>query len=177
MNLNRRRFIHCLSQTTAAAALIPKGLSSYAAHVGLHEKVRLGVIGCGGMGGRHIEALAVDAECEVVALCDVFQPRYEQWQAKVEELSGKRPEGYQDFRRLLDRKDIDAIFVVTPDHWHPLLAILGCQAGKDVYVENRSAPRSRRAGRWSTPPAGTVGLSRLEPSSGRCRSSKRRLRW
>lgn len=135
MNLNRRRFIHCLSQTTAAAALIPKGLSSYAAHVGLHEKVRLGVIGCGGMGGRHIEALAVDAECEVVALCDVFQPRYEQWQAKVEELSGKRPEGYQDFRRLLDRKDIDAIFVVTPDHWHPLLAILGCQAGKDVYVE------------------------------------------
>ena len=58
----------------------------------------------------------------------------------VKKFSGKAPEGYQDFRRVLDRGDIDAIFAPTPDHWHPLMAILGCQAGKDVYVEKPASP-------------------------------------
>jgi predicted dehydrogenase len=87
------------------------------------------------MGGRHIEALAINGQCSLVALCDVEIGRYEGAVKKVNELNGTTPDGYQDFRRLLDRDDIDAVFVVTPDHWHPLLTILGCQAGKDVYVE------------------------------------------
>ena len=70
-----------------------------------------------------------------MAVCDVALPRAEHWAKKAEELSGKGPEAIQDFRRILEREDIDAILVATPDHWHPLLTILGCQAGKDVYVE------------------------------------------
>ena len=58
----------------------------------------------------------------------------------MKKFSGKAPDGYQDFRRVLDRPDIDAIFAPTPDHWHPLMAILGCQAGKDVYVEKPCSP-------------------------------------
>ncbi|MCB9781603.1 MAG: Gfo/Idh/MocA family oxidoreductase [Candidatus Omnitrophica bacterium] len=137
---SRRKFILNLSQTATVATLLPKSLSAYASHVGIHDKVRLGVIGCGGMGGRHIEALAVDPQCEVVALCDVFKPRYENWQGKVKELNGKKPDGCQDFRSLLERRDIDGIFVPTPDHWHPLITILGCEAGKDVYVEKPVCP-------------------------------------
>jgi predicted dehydrogenase len=87
------------------------------------------------MGGRHLEALAVNPECEVVAICDVFKRRYEDWRGKVENLSGRAPDAYRDYRHLLDRSDVDAIFIATPDHWHPLLTIHGCEAGKDVYVE------------------------------------------
>ena len=107
---------------------------------GRNDRIRLGVIGCGGMGTRHLEALAVNPHCEVAAVCDCFTPRYENAIAVVKKFSGKAPDGYQDFRRVLDRPDIDAIFAPTPDHWHPLMVILGCQAGKDVYVEKPASP-------------------------------------
>ena len=106
----------------------------------LIERIRLGVVGCGGMGTRHLEALAVNPHCEVAAVCDCFTPRYENAVAVVKKFSGKAPAGYQDFRRVLDRPDIDAIFAPTPDHWHPLMVILGCQSGKDVYVEKPASP-------------------------------------
>jgi predicted dehydrogenase len=111
-----------------------------AGRVAFNDKVRLGVIGCGGMGTRHIEALAPNPQCSIAAVCDVFTPRYENAQKKIEEITGKKVEGYQDFRHLLDREDINAVFVVTPDNWHPLLAIFGCEAGKDVYVEKPVCP-------------------------------------
>jgi predicted dehydrogenase len=106
-----------------------------AARVGLHDKVNLALIGCGGMGSRHLEALSVNPNCNLVAVCDVAMSRYYDSRKTAEELSGRRPDGYQDFREILDRQDIDAILIATPDHWHPLMAILGCEAGKDVYVE------------------------------------------
>ena len=135
---SRRGFVRRMAQFSLAGlagSAIPLGSKARAEKVAPSDRVRLGVIGCGGMGGRHLEALAVDPQCEVVVICDVFKQRYENWQKKVGELSGKAPEAFQDFRYLLDRKDLDAVFVVTPDHWHPLLTILLCQAGKDVYVE------------------------------------------
>lgn len=111
-----------------------------AASLGANDRIRLGVIGCGGMGTRHLEALAVNPHCEVAAVCDCFTPRYENAISVVKKFSGKAPIGYQDFRRVLDRPDIDAIFAPVPDHWHPLMVILGCQAGKDVYVEKPASP-------------------------------------
>ncbi len=113
-----------LSHARQAARRVPPG-----------DRVRVAVIGNGGMGSRHIEALAVNPECELVMLCDAAKGRYMPMLDKVESMTGRRIEGTQDFQQVLDRPDIDAIFVVTPDHWHPLLTILGCQAGKDVYVE------------------------------------------
>ena len=135
---SRRRFLENSGKTVLGGLVggaFFRNRKASAARVGLADKVRLGVIGCGGMGGRHIEALAVNEQCSLIALCDVEIGRYERAIQKVNELNGTTPDGYQDFRRLLDRDDIDAVFVVTPDHWHPLLTILGCQAGKDVYVE------------------------------------------
>ncbi|MCC6489333.1 MAG: Gfo/Idh/MocA family oxidoreductase [Candidatus Hydrogenedentes bacterium] len=135
--INRRQF---MARTGAATAACVWGARGAHATVGPNNKVRLGVIGCGGMGSRHIAALAKNPNCTLVALCDVYQPRYMNACKAVGETTGVTPDGYQDFRRVLDRDDVDAIFAPTPDHWHPLLTILGCQAGKDVYVEKPACP-------------------------------------
>lgn len=97
-------------------------------------------MGCGGMGSRHIEALCENDNCEIVAVCDVYEPRFRDAAKLVDTMTGIAPQGYQDFRHVLDRDDVDVIWVATPDHWHPLLTILGCQAGKDVYVEKPVCP-------------------------------------
>jgi predicted dehydrogenase len=69
--------------------------------------------------------------CQIAAVADVYQPFVD---LAVRRLDGKA-DGYADFRRILDRKDIDAVFVSTPDHWHAIIAIMACQAGKHVYCE------------------------------------------
>lgn len=140
--MRRRDFLKTAGRATAAAAfagMLLKPARTYA-RLGANDRVRLGMIGNGGMGTRHIEALSVNTGCQIVAVCDCFKPRYENAIGVVQKLSGAAPEGYQDFRRVLERKDIDAVFVVTPDHWHPLLTILACEAGKDVYVEKPASP-------------------------------------
>jgi predicted dehydrogenase len=139
--LNRRAALRRIGGLAAGAAGLALARPRPAlARLGANERIRLGVIGCGGMGTRHLEALAVNPHCEVAIVCDCFTQRYENAIAVVQKLSGKAPDGYQDFRRVLDRQDIDAIFAPTPDHWHPLMSILGCQAGKDVYVEKPASP-------------------------------------
>lgn len=131
---SRRKFL----KKVASLAMLSSATyfsKAYAANIGLSDVVRIAVIGNGGMGTRHIEALAVNPNCQLVALCDVAKSRYYQALDKVEKLTNKRLESFQDFRYLLDRDDIDAVFVATPDHWHALLTMLFCKAGKDVYVE------------------------------------------
>lgn len=135
---SRREFLQDAGKWAFAAAggwTMLQGATARAARVGPNDKVGVAVIGNGGMGSRHIEALAINENCRMVAVCDVAKSRYMRAIDTVRELSGQQPSGYQDFRKVLDRPDVDAIFVVTPDHWHPLLTILGCEAGKDVYVE------------------------------------------
>lgn len=138
--LTRRAFLNRAAAGAAAAGLgafgaRPAHAREAARRVSPSEKVRLAVIGTGGMGSRHIEALAVNPQCDLVALCDAAKGRYMPVLENVEKTTGLKLDGYQDFRHVLDRQDIDAVLVATPDHWHPLLTILGCQAGKDVYVE------------------------------------------
>ena len=103
--------------------------------VGAADKVRLGVIGCGGMGVGDLLTFLKCDEVEPTALCDVDDRQAARASRAVEEARGVHLDGVRDFRRLLDRKDIDACLVATPDHWHALPTILACQAGKDVYVE------------------------------------------
>lgn len=134
--VSRRTFLGVAGKAAVgAAALSFAGSFRARGGVGPNDRVRLAIVGCGGMGSRHVEALAVNPRCEIAAVCDVYKPRYFNAAKTVEELGGYKPEGVQDFRTLLDRPDIDAILTATPDHWHPLITILGCQAGKDVYVE------------------------------------------
>lgn len=106
-------------------------VASRAVRAAPSDRVRVGMIGAGLIGTRHLIDFAAQPDVDVVAIADVSPSRLETARARV----GGTPEGVTDFRRLLDRQDIDAIVVSTPDHWHALMTIMACGAGKDVYVE------------------------------------------
>ena len=136
----RRRFLQQSTAGLAAAGAaslgsLPLTAQSQDRVAGANRRIRVGLIGCGGMGWADLrDAVRAGAQC--VALCDVDDSQA----AKVKENLAKNfdqaPElVVRDFRRVLDRKDIDAVIVATPDHWHALPTVMACQAGKDVYVE------------------------------------------
>jgi predicted dehydrogenase len=114
-----------------------------------NDTVRVGVIGVGGhdwtsigkgksLGGRgkdHLQGFSKLQNVEVAAVCDVDQSHLDFGVGLIEKATNKKPKAYADFRKLLEDKDIDAISIATPNHWHTPIAIMGCQAGKDVYVE------------------------------------------
>ena len=99
--------------------------------LGANESVRIGQIGLGTHGAYELEICQRTKGAKVVAVADTYQPLVD----KAVTASTGALAGYQDFRRILDRKDIDAVFVSTPDHWHAPITILACQAGKDVFCE------------------------------------------
>jgi predicted dehydrogenase len=101
------------------------------------EQIVLGFIGVGGMGSGLIKTFKAFPQVKIAAVCDVYEPHLRRAQSSA----GGKPEAYGDFRRVLDRKDIDAVVVATPDHWHGIPTILACQAGKDVYCEKPLAHR------------------------------------
>lgn len=119
--MKRRTFLATPAVTAAAAQMGQPG-----------DKLGVALIGCGGMGRADLIDFQKQPEVEIRALCDVFRPATE---AAAKLVTGRAPELTGDYRRLLDRKDIDVVIVATPDHWHPLIAIQACAAGKDVYVE------------------------------------------
>jgi predicted dehydrogenase len=99
--------------------------------LGANDRIVVGQIGCGARGLYEVEVCLRTPGVEIAAVADVFEPVVN----KTLEKLGGRAQGYTDFRRILERKDIDAVFVSTPDHWHAIPTILACQAGKDVYCE------------------------------------------
>jgi predicted dehydrogenase len=124
-NVTRRQF-----GKTAAAAWVATALSSTRV-LGANERIRVGFIGLGNRGDQVLDAFRPHADCEIVALCDIHQP-YVEFAAKK---AGGSPARFGDYRRLLEHKDMDAVVIGTPDHWHALQMIQACEAGKDVYVE------------------------------------------
>lgn len=102
--------------------------------VGANDKIVLGFIGVGGMGTGLLNIFKNEQEfpdVEIAAVCDVYEPHA----LKAQSAAGGKPKVYGDFRKVLDRKDVDAVVVATPDHWHAIPAIMACQAEKDVYCE------------------------------------------
>src|SRR4051812_6470842 len=99
------------------------------------ERGRVALIGVRGRGTELARGVAHNAGVEGVAVCDIDDAAFAKPVKEVEKITGQAPRTEKDFRRLLDDKEIDAIAVATPDHWHALLTVLGCQAGKDVYCE------------------------------------------
>lgn len=99
------------------------------------DKINVALIGCRSMGFGDLENALKQSGVECVALCDVDSSILTQRQADASKLQGKAPQVYKDYRKLLENKDIDAVIIGTPDHWHCLPFIAACQAGKDVYVE------------------------------------------
>jgi predicted dehydrogenase len=128
MSVNRRTFLG-----TSGAGLIV--LSGSAGRAAPSERVRLAVIGLRSRGLDHAKMFASNPNAEVVAVCDVDDAMFARAVKAVESAGGKTPRIEKDFRRLLEDKSIDAVTVAAPDHWHGLLTVLACQAGKDVYVE------------------------------------------
>jgi hypothetical protein len=114
--MERRQFLMAAAAAPLAAASDP---------------VRLGFIGLGSRGTYELEICSRTPGAQIVAVADVYQPLID----KAVAFTQGKAAGYQDFRKLLERKDIDAVFVSTPDHWHAPAAILACQAGKDVFCE------------------------------------------
>jgi predicted dehydrogenase len=125
--INRRDFIK--RATVAGAGLAVAGVPAGA--LGANDRVRIGVIGTGRMGIGNLEDFAKQPDAEIVAVCDVYQPNLD----KALKATDSKAEAYKDFRKILDRKDIDAVIAATPDHWHALVTVEACKAGKDVYVE------------------------------------------
>ncbi len=120
--MNRRTFFR--TSTAVGAAPFVGSVQ------GANDRLVVGQIGCGGRGRYEVDICSRHPKFEVAAVCDVFQPLVGKTKADY----GIK-DGYQDFRRILDRRDIDAVFVSTPDHWHALIAVEACKAGKDVYCE------------------------------------------
>src|ERR1043166_6587403 len=129
-NLSRRHFIK--TSTIAAGGGIACSRSSYAAVLGANDRIRFAVIGCGGMGTGHLGSLVKRSEADnikVVAVSDVYQRRLTRAKGICQ------GDGYPDYRNLLERRDIDAVLIATPDHWHSKISIEAMESGKDVSVD------------------------------------------
>jgi predicted dehydrogenase len=136
----RRNFLF----SAAAAAFAPSRI------LGANDRVGVGFIGYGLIGRQHVHDFKRQPDVNLVALSDVYQPRLEQGLADCRDPrsgGGPRAKGYADFRRLLDDRNVEAVVISTPDHWHALLTMLASAAGKDVYVE-KPMTLFVREGRW-----------------------------
>jgi len=99
------------------------------------DQIVLGMIGVGGMGTGRLQSFLKEPDVRIGAICDVDRRHLERALGIVEKARGTRPDGCGDFRRILERRDIDAVAIVTPDHWHAIPAVRAFEAGKDVFVE------------------------------------------
>src|SRR5260370_22629457 len=132
-DLTRREFLRTAAKTTAGLGTL-NGITFFAHPervLGANDRVRVAVCGLHGRGKDHLSAFSHLSNVEIAALCDVDENVLRK---RLGEVSGK-PQSYVDVRKLLEDKSIDAISIATPNHWHALMAIWACQAGKDVYVE------------------------------------------
>jgi predicted dehydrogenase len=111
--------------------------------IGANDRVRVGLIGVGLIGQRHLLDFKAQPDVEIAGISEVSPPRLDE----AVRAAGGRAEAFPDFRRMLERKDIDAVVVSTPDHWHALMTILACASGKDVYVE-KPLTHVVREGEW-----------------------------
>lgn len=126
----RRRFLQAAAYTTAAMSLRGQNV------IGANDQVRLGLIGCGERGGGLAQQFAALPNTRIVAVSDPDTAHMDQITAALfKKTGGNKPDAHRDYRRLLERKDIDAVIIASPNHWHALHTIHACQAGKDVYVE------------------------------------------
>lgn len=119
MPATRRNFVAAMSA------------ASYNRVQGANDRVQVGFIGYGLIGRQHTADFKNQKDVDMAAMSEVYQPRLEEGLQEC----GPRAKGYKDFRKLLENKEIQAVVVSTPDHWHALMTIMACAAGKDVYVE------------------------------------------
>jgi predicted dehydrogenase len=139
--VDRRTFLRTAGAAISVPCVIPSGVLASPGRPGANERITLGHIGVGGMGNGHLGRGLQFRELgmtNVAAVCDVDQKRLA---ASVQRCgaAGVQVQPYADYRYLLERKDIDAVIIATPDHWHAVQTVHACQTGKHVYVEKPSS--------------------------------------
>ena len=136
----RRTFMRQSGKTLAgvAAGAFGLGFAAPGRVRGANERVNIGWIGCGGR-GRLVARGLIEQGGEIVYACDLHEGRLAECTSEVEQIQNKKPRTTKDMHELFASKDIDAVLVTTPDHWHAPITIMACQAGKDVFVEKPHA--------------------------------------
>lgn len=135
MAITRRSFLKKTPLAVATGLAMPTYLKSALTGISANDKINVALIGCRSMGWSNLSTFLLSDEVQCLALCDVDKSVLD---SRAKELASSRKERfdlYDDYRRILDRKDIDAVIIGTPDHWHCLQFVDACIAGKDVYVE------------------------------------------
>ncbi len=133
--VSRRRFMATAACSGAVGVAAPTVISRTALSApgqpGANDKIRLGLIGAGGMGNANLAKCAKYEDVVVAAVCDVWKSHLDRTLQKY----GNKPNGYSDYRELLADKDIDAVIIATPHQWHCRMAVDACEAGKDLYLQ------------------------------------------
>jgi predicted dehydrogenase len=135
MNTPQTRRSFLATTTVAAAGIAALSHRAFAQSRGANDKIVLGLIGAGTMGRQNMSTLLDLPGVEVGGVCDVDSKHAELGAAEAAKKQGRPPRLFKDFRALLDSKDIDAVIIGTPDHWHAIPFIAACEAGKDIYCE------------------------------------------
>ena len=138
--MNRRKFISrsaIASAAIGATSMVPSAIR--ASVVAPSDTLNVALIGCRSMGFGDLEQHLSYPDVKCVALCDVDEKILNKRATEVREKFNQDPKLYNDFRKMLEQKDIDAVIIGTPDHWHCLMTVYALQAGKDVYVEKPMA--------------------------------------
>ncbi|NQU84960.1 MAG: Gfo/Idh/MocA family oxidoreductase [Mariniphaga sp.] len=137
--VSRRRFIRGMSAAIIMPYIIPSSVFARGKNIAPSDKITLGFIGCGEHGvGTNINGFLKHDDCQILAICDVDPMQLEKAKQRIFRQYGESYEDLSissDFRDVIDRKDIDAICISTPDHWHVQIGIAAARAGKDVFVE------------------------------------------
>lgn len=135
MTVDRRSFIKLTSAYTAGGLLVPAFARGAGSAVAASDIINVALIGCRNMGWGNLRGFLHHKQVRCLALCDIDQNVLASRAKELAGIQGRQPDLYGDYREVLDRKDIDAVIIGTPDHWHCLQFVHACQAGKDIYVE------------------------------------------
>src|SRR5690348_12075430 len=134
MTVTRREFLDTLAAGAATLAVAPTA-KSYGQILGANDRLNFAIIGLHGRAYAHLAALkANQSAARVTDVCDVDSHTLAKFGAATQKMMGEAPATDTDFRHILEKKDVDAVTIATPDHWHTPMAIDALKAGKHVYV-------------------------------------------